>query len=409
MGVDVAGFDKELQGWIYEYYRDNNFLKPVQIQALKETPNLENIAQRTVIQIMNDALPDSNSKANGKVTLSEKKLDEYIIAQLEEGIKKYGRPRLSKIVRDETDNDSIPDIDYLVGITNNGMVKKIPAKVYTSIGNVGNNHDGLSVLLINNKESLLILDESGRLSKIAVSTLPDMKFEDTGVELSKYIGQFSTVKAIMELPNKTLLKKDTDLYILIITEQGYSKMVSMTEFAKMKTSLSAITLTKGDKVADAIFVRAGSLKDIIFYTNKGNGMRLKNEEFRIYGASARGLKMVQLTDDEKIVGVCRISVTKGNLVYITNKGNMKLTELKYFPVMKRNDALLPLIMLGANERLIGVATVAKDDLIRLYCSKSEWLDVSTSDIPLKARMAKGSKICPVPKGDTIVAFKIFRK
>ncbi|WP_034444595.1 ParB/RepB/Spo0J family partition protein [Butyrivibrio sp. AE2032] len=77
MGVDVAGFDKELQGWIYEYFRDNNFLKPVQIQALKDTPNLENIAQRTVIQIMNDALPDSNSKANGKVTLSEKKLNKY--------------------------------------------------------------------------------------------------------------------------------------------------------------------------------------------------------------------------------------------------------------------------------------------------------------------------------------------
>mgnify|MGYP002853401587 CR=1 FL=1 len=69
LGVDIAGFDKELQGWLYEYYKDNGFLKPVQIQALKDTFNLENIAQRTMIQIMNDALPDSNSKANGKVTL----------------------------------------------------------------------------------------------------------------------------------------------------------------------------------------------------------------------------------------------------------------------------------------------------------------------------------------------------
>jgi ParB family chromosome partitioning protein len=77
MGVDIAGFDKELQGWLYEYYKDNGFIKPVQVQALKETTNLENVAQRTMIQIMNDALPDSNSKANGKVTLSEKKLNKY--------------------------------------------------------------------------------------------------------------------------------------------------------------------------------------------------------------------------------------------------------------------------------------------------------------------------------------------
>ncbi len=77
LGVDIAGFDKELQGWIYEYYRDNNFLKPVQIQALKDTPNIENIAQRTMIQIMNDALPENKGKTDGKVTLSEKKLNKY--------------------------------------------------------------------------------------------------------------------------------------------------------------------------------------------------------------------------------------------------------------------------------------------------------------------------------------------
>lgn len=35
MAVDIAGFDKDLQGWLYEYYKDNSFLKPVQIEALK--------------------------------------------------------------------------------------------------------------------------------------------------------------------------------------------------------------------------------------------------------------------------------------------------------------------------------------------------------------------------------------
>ena len=75
MAVDIAGFDKELQGWIYEYYKDNGFIKPTQIQALRETPNVENIAQRVMIQIMNEALPEN--KATGRVTLSEKKLDKY--------------------------------------------------------------------------------------------------------------------------------------------------------------------------------------------------------------------------------------------------------------------------------------------------------------------------------------------
>lgn len=75
MGVDISFFDKDLQKWLYEYIRENGFLKPQQIEALKNTPNLENVTQYTMIQILNNALPEA--KPNGKVTLSEKKLNKY--------------------------------------------------------------------------------------------------------------------------------------------------------------------------------------------------------------------------------------------------------------------------------------------------------------------------------------------
>lgn len=75
LGVDISFFDKDLQKWLYEYIRENGFLKPDQIAALKNTPNLENVTQYTMIQILNSALPEV--KVSGKVTLSEKKLDKY--------------------------------------------------------------------------------------------------------------------------------------------------------------------------------------------------------------------------------------------------------------------------------------------------------------------------------------------
>ena len=75
LAVDISFFDKDLQKWLYEYIRENGFLKPNQIAALKNTPNLENVTQYTMIQILNSALPEA--KMSGKVTLSEKKLDKY--------------------------------------------------------------------------------------------------------------------------------------------------------------------------------------------------------------------------------------------------------------------------------------------------------------------------------------------
>lgn len=75
LAVDISYFDKELQKWLYEYIRENGFLKLEQIATLKNTPNLENVTQYTMIQILNNALPEA--KPNGKVTLSEKKLNKY--------------------------------------------------------------------------------------------------------------------------------------------------------------------------------------------------------------------------------------------------------------------------------------------------------------------------------------------
>lgn len=75
MGVDLSFLDEQIQKWVYEYYKDNGFLKPVQVEALKNYPNLSNATQQSVISIMNDALPKKSVSA--KITFSEKKLDKY--------------------------------------------------------------------------------------------------------------------------------------------------------------------------------------------------------------------------------------------------------------------------------------------------------------------------------------------
>lgn len=75
LAVDISYFDNQVQQWVYEYVKDNGFLKPVQIAALKEEPNLANTTQHNVISILNGALPKKSISA--KVSLSEKKLDKY--------------------------------------------------------------------------------------------------------------------------------------------------------------------------------------------------------------------------------------------------------------------------------------------------------------------------------------------
>ncbi len=80
MAVDISFFDKEIQQWIVEYRRDNGILLPDQINALKELKNINNITKYTFTATMNNALPEK--KVNGRVNLSEKKLNRYFPARM---------------------------------------------------------------------------------------------------------------------------------------------------------------------------------------------------------------------------------------------------------------------------------------------------------------------------------------
>ncbi len=78
LAVEISYLDKTLQGWVYEYLRDNGFLKKEQIEAIRSVSNPSDLTQHSLIQLMNDALP--KPKENGKITFSETKLREYFPA-----------------------------------------------------------------------------------------------------------------------------------------------------------------------------------------------------------------------------------------------------------------------------------------------------------------------------------------
>ena len=79
MAVDLSYLDEQVQKWVYEYFKENGFLKPVQVEALKNYPNLSNVTQFSVISIMNDVLPKKSKES--KLSFSAKKLDKYFPPQ----------------------------------------------------------------------------------------------------------------------------------------------------------------------------------------------------------------------------------------------------------------------------------------------------------------------------------------
>ena len=80
MAVDMSYFNEEVQGWLLDYYKTNDKITLKQMAALKELQNLSNITKYTFTATLNGALPEG--KGNGRVNLSERKLNKYFPARM---------------------------------------------------------------------------------------------------------------------------------------------------------------------------------------------------------------------------------------------------------------------------------------------------------------------------------------
>ena len=80
IAVDISYIDKQVQKWLYEYIRENGFIKPNQITTLRKYLDQGEAAmtQQLMISILNIVIP---IKAPAKkVTFSEAKLMKYFPA-----------------------------------------------------------------------------------------------------------------------------------------------------------------------------------------------------------------------------------------------------------------------------------------------------------------------------------------
>ena len=76
VAVDISYIDPVVQQWLYEYIRENGFIKPAQVIALRKYLQIEKVNQQRMIMILNENMPGRTS-INRKITLSEDKLSKY--------------------------------------------------------------------------------------------------------------------------------------------------------------------------------------------------------------------------------------------------------------------------------------------------------------------------------------------
>lgn len=345
---------------------------------------------------LNDLL--SKSKYLEEILSTPERIDEIIIDELRNGIKKFGFKRRSNIIKIDTE-DYVPDIDYIIIFTKKGFFKKIEKNTFSNAGYINKDDYIVDTIEINNKDFLLLFDDKGKAYTIPVRELPVTDIKSGGLDLKTYCDCSNIVSIMRKYNEDKLIYSKDPIYLVFITENGTVKKSLYKNFSSNFKGLIGIKLKK-DKLIEVKMIKGD--KNIIIYTENGLGIRYDTSEIPESLRMSMGVNGIKLDEDDRVLGMSVIDKRSRYLIIVTNKGNGKKCLLHTLESGKRADKNYKLITLNDDEKLFYVKTIDDDQNIIEYLTNNNKENLNISTVPELTRIARGKKIIPIKRGEYLI-------
>ncbi len=212
-----------------------------------------------------------------------------------------------KIVSMLTTN-SYNDDEYLMTITENGIVKKTPISQYGRINKNGKialkmkeDDKLIKAMKVTEDGEIIIGSNNGKVVRFQVNQVRSMSRTATGVigmkfddEKSKVIGASNTTEGII---------------VLSIGASGFAKKTPLEDYRQTKRGAKGVKSINVDKSGALIYV--GLVKgneDVMIVTNKGIAIRTTLDQINETSRATKGVKIIQVKDNSKINSVAIIDI-----------------------------------------------------------------------------------------------------
>ena len=196
--------------------------------------------------------------------------------------------------------------------------------------------------------------------------------------------------------------------VLFVTKQGIVKRTNLDNFSKPRTS--GLIATSTDDEDSLVNVRLTSGTDDVFLiTKKGMSIRFDEGQIRSMGRTARGVKGINLSEGDFVVGAAITSKESKdlNMLIITEKGFGKRTSLEDYRVQSRGGVgLITQKITDKVGHVVKAAMVKNTDQIVITTNKGQAIRVRAADISIYGRSTQGLKIINLNADEIVTGMTI---
>jgi len=347
------------------------------------------------------------------ILADESKLKAIIKEDLLEIRRRYADDRRTELVPVEDEiiyEDLIEKHTCVITMTHAGYIKRQPASTYSA-----QRRGGKGIIGMTTKEEDFIENVS-----VASSHSYIMFFTNTGRVYMKKAYQIpeagrtakgSNIVNILELTEGEKITSGISVesfgegeYLIMVTRRGIIKRTLLSEFEYQRRSgKRAIELDEGDEL---LFVRhTKGDAEIVVASHEGNFVRYREDEVRVMGRSARGVRGIKLSDEDFVTGVALVDESK-QLLTVTEGGYGKRTPFEDFRVMlhRGGSGVTGHKISDKTGKLCGIATVDENDDVMMITNEGTIIRTPVSGIPVYSRTAGGVIVMRLSDGASLVNF-----
>ena len=361
-----------------------------------------------------------NIKEYNRILSSRENEIEVVVKELLEIKAKYADARRTEITNDAAsidDEDLIPQENIVVAITRGGYVKRLTSDSFKAQNRGGRGVRGMStnendivenMVYTKTHTDLLFFTDFGKVYRIRGYMIPEFSKASKGVPIINLINieKGENVKAIIACD-----EYQEDHYLMFFTKQGVVKKTLISEYESIRQNGKiAISLREGDTLFAVKEVKEDTIIGIA--ANNSKMVNFPCSEVRPMGRTASGVKGIELTENEEVVGVTT-SLDGSHILAMTSKGFGKLTPVldeegnMMYRITKRGAK--GVTTLKATDKvgdLIAVRAINLEDDLMCITSAGIVIRTPLAQIRICGRNTSGVKIMNLEGRQRIVSIAI---
>lgn len=314
-----------------------------------------------------------------------KRIKKEIDDELVEIEKKYGTPRLCKVVKAK-DAEGIPAGIFKLVITENNFIRKLQENDKV---NVIRGDNPKFILRVDNQESILLFDNKGKVFKLPVHKIQLTDRSSAGIDVRILIKNCTAniIAAVYEPMIQKFIKGSRKHFLVTATKYNLIKRMDLDDFANVNTSGLIYTVLK-DPTDEVVGLSIAPVAlDVVIYSDQ-KALRTNMTQIPRIKRMSQGSKAMD--SNNPIEGISVIYPDAKYILVVTEKGRINKLSINALMPHKRATSGINVIKLSPGDRIFSIHGVTDNDVLHVVTLMGIF-DINTSDIKERSAVAVGDK------------------